>query len=176
MRFVVQTPGRRSFQAAGIDPGHRPNRRPGRRGCTCVRSCRAAPKPARVHGHEHQLAVVRAHLNEAGIRPSKLMEFYSGLRVALPLVLDLSCASPAFGASFSQAGFNAVKLAGILASGPPADHGMGIAEAGLALGKTASGTEKQVATAAVFVQRLIFAYPRSPAGWLTLWIRKREYP
>ena len=62
----------------------------------------------------------------------------------------------------------------VVAADPPALRAGGSGSSRCNAGQERRGD----AVAAVFVRRLIFtfAYPRALAGWLTLWMRKREGP
>ena len=125
----------------------------------------------------HQIGLVRGDLKEVGTRPSKMLGLFGGRLLAqLSLILALGCALHAFGAGLSLAALIIViTMAGVLASASPAGGGMGVAEAGLILALTAGGIDKEVATAAVFVQRLFSADLPPIAGWLTfMWMHKRE--
>jgi hypothetical protein len=107
-----------------------------------------------------------------------MVQLFGGrLTAQLLITLALGSALHAFGGHLSLAALIiAVTMAGILASASPAGGGMGVAEAGLILALTAGGISKEIATAAVFVQRLFSAYLPPIVGWFTfMWMRRREY-
>jgi uncharacterized protein (TIRG00374 family) len=69
-----------------------------------------------------------------------------------------------------------ITLAAIIGGVAPSPGGMGVVEAGLILGLTATGVSEADATAAVFIQRLFTSYLPPIWGWATLvWMRRREY-
>jgi uncharacterized membrane protein YbhN (UPF0104 family) len=125
-----------------------------------------------------QFAAVRDDFKQLATRPSKMVQLFGGrLTAQLLITLALGSALHAFGGHLSLAALIiAVTMAGILASASPAGGGMGVAEAGLILALTAGGISKEIATAAVFVQRLFSAYLPPIVGWFTfMWMRRREY-
>ena len=125
-----------------------------------------------------QSAAVRDDFKRLATRPSRMAELFGGrLAAQLLITLALGSALHAFGGHLSLAALIiAVTVAGILASASPAGGGMGVAEAGLILALTAGGISKEIATAAVFVQRLFSAYLPPIVGWFTfMWMRRREY-
>jgi uncharacterized membrane protein YbhN (UPF0104 family) len=69
-----------------------------------------------------------------------------------------------------------IRLAAMVGGASPSPGGMGVVEAGLILGLTATGVSEADATAAVFIQRLFTSYLPPVWGWFTLvWLRKRDY-
>ena len=165
---------RQPFHSALADLGCRLRRRRG------PRSCRCCPPMAHqgLYKLRHHLAIIRDDFKQLASRPSKAVELFGG-RIAAQLLLTLALGSAlhAFGASLSLAALIiAITMAGVLASASPAGGGMGVAEAGLILALTAGGIPKEIATAAVFVQRLFSAYLPPVLGWLTfMWMRRKEY-
>jgi uncharacterized membrane protein YbhN (UPF0104 family) len=110
--------------------------------------------------------------------PNKLLRLVGGsLGTELAVALALSASLRAFGDHVSLASLILViSVSAMFGGASPVPGGMGVVEAGLILGLTATGVAEVDATAAVFIQRLFSSYLPPIWGWVTLiWMRRREY-
>jgi uncharacterized membrane protein YbhN (UPF0104 family) len=121
---------------------------------------------------------VWSHLKVLASRPRNLIEIFGGSALAQIFVaLSLGAALHAFGDHLGLASLLVVlTLASMLGGVSPVPGGMGVVEAGMILGLTATGISQTDAVAATFVQRLFTAYLPPIWGWFVLlWLRKKEY-
>jgi uncharacterized membrane protein YbhN (UPF0104 family) len=125
-----------------------------------------------------RLRDIWANLVQVASSPRKLVLLLGGSFVAEVLVaMALSVSLRAFGDHVRLPTLIVViTLASIIGAIAPSPGGMGVVEAGLILGLTASGVSEADATAAVFIQRLFTSYLPPIWGWATLlWMRRRDY-
>ena len=118
------------------------------------------------------------HLKVLATHPRNLVEIFGGNILAqVVIALALGAALHAFGDHLGLATLIVVlTLASILGGVSPVPGGMGVVEAGMILGLTASGISQADAVAATFVQRLFTAYLPPIWGWFVMvWLRKKEY-
>jgi glycosyltransferase 2 family protein len=119
-----------------------------------------------------------ANLRQVAVSPRKLMLLASG-SFAQPLLvaMALSVSLRAFGVHrWLPVLIVVITLAGFIGGISPSPGGMGVVEAGMILGLTATGVSEANATAAVFIQRLFTSYLPPIWGWAVLvWMRKKEY-
>jgi uncharacterized protein (TIRG00374 family) len=125
-----------------------------------------------------KLGEILGNFREVARSPGKLVLLGGGaVARELLVAMALSVSLRAFGEHLSLPVLLVdIKLAAMIGGASPVPGGLGVVEAGMILGLTASGISEADATAAVFIQRLCTAYLPPIWGWATLvWMRKREY-
>jgi len=125
-----------------------------------------------------KLRDIWGNLRQVASSPYKLVLLVGGsFAQELLVVMALSVSLRAFGDHRNLPTlYVVVFLAGIIGGISPSPGGMGVVEAGMILGLTATGVSEADATAAVFIQRLFTSYLPPIWGWVTLvWMRRREY-
>jgi glycosyltransferase 2 family protein len=121
---------------------------------------------------------ILGNFREVASSPKKLVQLGGGavareLLIAMTLSVSLRAFNDHLGLPVLLV---IIRLAAMVGGASPSPGGMGVVEAGLILGLTATGVSEADATAAVFIQRLFTSYLPPIWGWFTLvWLRKRDY-
>jgi uncharacterized membrane protein YbhN (UPF0104 family) len=121
---------------------------------------------------------ILGNFREVASSPKKLVQLGGGavareLLIAMTLSVSLRAFDDHLGLPVLLV---IIRLAAMVGGASPSPGGMGVVEAGLILGLTATGVSEADATAAVFIQRLFTSYLPPVWGWFTLvWLRKRDY-